>query len=61
MINISYNELKIIFDKITEAYPYFKMSYKKELYNNFSIDCGTDFARFILAEIIYNKDGESIY
>ena len=58
--NISYEEFEIIFNRIAKAYTHFKMTYKKELYNKFSVDCGTDYARFILNEFVYDENGESI-
>lgn len=55
------SKIKIIFDRITKDYKNLKLSYKQQLNRDFSIDCGTDYARFILEELVYNENGESIY
>ena len=37
-----------MWEAIAESYYHFSMSYKKELFNNFNIDSGTDYANYIL-------------
>lgn len=53
--------MRIIFNRIAEEYYHLKNNRKKELFNSYAIDCGTDYARYILNEIVYDKEGESIY
>jgi hypothetical protein len=55
------DKINIIFTRIAEEYCHLKSSHKKILYDNYNIDSGTDYARYILAEICYDENGESIY
>jgi len=34
-------------EELAEAYFQFKPKYQKELYRNYNIDCGTDYANYI--------------
>ena len=56
-----HDEIGIIFDRVAEEYYHLTKSRQNYLYNDFGIDCGTDYARHILDEIAFDKDGESIY
>jgi len=54
--------IQIIFSRLAdEEYPKLTMKRKKELDNEHAIDCGTDYARYILQELVYDKDGASMY
>lgn len=56
------DKLQIIFNRLAnEEYLNLSIKRKRKLYENFNIDCGLDYARYILTELIYNKDGASIY
>ena len=48
-------------DRIGEEYYHLNKKHRKELFENYNIDCGTDYSRYILEEIIYDENGESIY
>jgi len=37
-----------MWEEIAEGYYNFSLGYKKELFNNFNIDSGTDYANYIL-------------
>jgi len=55
-------KIQMVFNRLAnEEYIKLTMKRKKELFDSFSIDCGTDYARYILQELVYDKDGASIY
>ena len=58
---MEYKTIVIISDRIAKDYYNLKRSRQIELENNYNIDSGTDYARYILNEVVYDKDGASIY
>ena len=61
MEEVYLKEISIIFDRIVKEYYNFKKLHQNQLYDDFGIDCGIDYARYILNELVYDKNGSSIY
>lgn len=55
------DNIRIIFNRIANEYKHLKADYKNYLFETYNIECGTNYARYILEEIVYNENGESIY
>lgn len=64
LINMSQNtcnNITKIFNRIASEYYHLNKKHKKELFENYNIDSGTDYAKYVLEEICYNENGESLY
>ena len=48
LIRNDWKALNSMWNELSEVYYNFKQSYIKELRDNFNIDCGTDFANYIV-------------
>ena len=61
MKSICYDTIVMISDRIAKDYYNLKRSRQRELERDYGFDCGTNYARHILSEIVYDEDGASIY
>ncbi len=60
-MSIIYDRIRIIFDRVAKEYYHLKKQRRDELYGDYGIDSATDYARYILEEVAYDKDGGSLY
>ena len=58
---MKYNILCKIASSIANEYCNLTKKHRKKLYNEHSIDCGTDYARFLLDSIIVDAEGKYIW